>query len=140
MRRPRELPWWLLSILRLKLRGGEVDHALDVVTDEKTIEGLTILPLATDHAATTLVAYHKAHKIVIQTGHYYSSFIDGPSYARRTAVTLYEALPRKIRDEAKTILSGQDLKPEKWTDFVSAIEEHVYIRCHRNRPICGVEG
>ena len=120
-----------------KLRNGQVDHVIEIVNEMRRIEDLTILPLATDHAASTLVAYHETQKFVMQTGHYYSSFIEGPSYARQTAVTLYEALPRTIRDEAEAIISGQDMKPEKWSDFVSAIKQHKYVRCHRNRPICG---
>ncbi|MEM7282538.1 MAG: hypothetical protein AAF438_13020, partial [Pseudomonadota bacterium] len=120
-----------------KLRETQSNHDLDVVDEPRTIGDLTILPLATDHAASILTAYHKTQKIVMQTGHYYSSFIEGPSYARQTAVTFYEALPSAIRAEAQAIISGQDMKLEKWSDFVSAVDKHEPVWCHRNRPICG---
>ena len=127
---------WVTDQTAKKMRGGDNSYNLEVIDAAKNIGDLMILTLATDHAATTLAAYHKSQNFVMQTGHYYSSFIDGPSYARRTAVSFYEALPAFIRDAAPTVLSGQDMKAEQWPDFMSAINAHEDIRCHNNRPIC----
>jgi len=127
---------WVTDQTAKKLRDAAPAHELDVISQTRQIGSLRIDAISTDHAASTLIAYHQSQAILMQTGHYYSSFIEGPSYARRTAVSLYEALPAVMRDNAVAILSGQDLKPETWGDFVSAIEAHEHVRCHRSRLIC----
>lgn len=120
----------------MKLRDESHDHKLEAVTQEKNIGDVTILPIATDHATSVLIAYHNTQKLFMQTGHYFSSFVNGPSYVRQTGMSLYDAVPEYIWAEAPAIMSGQDMKAEKWSDFASAIEKYEEIRCHRNRPIC----
>lgn len=114
--------------------GAEYD--VEIISNPREVGDVTLYSTSTDHTAWALIAFHEPHGLLIQTGHYYSSFVDGPSYARRTAVSLYESLPVVIKDKAVAILSGQDLKPEKWSDFVAAVEAFEPIRCHHNRSIC----
>ena len=123
-----------------KLRAADQDHDIEIISETRQIGDLTLFAVSTDHTISTLVVYHEAQGLLMQTGHYYSSFVDQPSYARQTAVSLYDALPARIKSEAVAILSGQDLKAETWADFVSAIEAHEPIHCHRNRPICAMGG
>lgn len=120
-----------------KLQAMDEAHDLEIVSAERNIGDLTVQALSTDHTVSALIAFHETQGLLMQTGHYYSSFVDRPSYARRTATSLYEALPERIKDNATAILSGQDLKAETWADFVSAIEAYDGVGCHHNRRICG---
>lgn len=119
-----------------KLQDSEDNHKVEVITEAWAFGDISVMPMATDHAASVLTAYHKSQKMFMQTGYYFSPFINGPSYARRTATSLYEAIPGEIKVEAVSIISGEDMKPEKWSDFQAAIDAFDGIHCHRNRPIC----
>ncbi len=119
-----------------KFQSLNADYDVEIISEPKKIGDMTIYSVSTDHTVSAVIAFHETHGLLMQTGHYYSSFVDRPSYARRTAVSLYERLPVPIKDHAVAILSGQDLKPEKWSDFLAAVEAHEPVRCHQNRPIC----
>lgn len=127
---------WVTADTAKKMQNVTDEHTLEIISDEITFGNLRIMPVATDHATSVLVAYHAQQNLFMQTGHYFSSFVDGPSYVRQTGMSLYEAMPEDIRAEGPLMISGQNIKAETWSDFMSAIEKYEEIRCHRNRPIC----
>ena len=119
-----------------KFQSLSAEYDVEIISTPRKVGDVMLYSVSTDHTMSALIAFHETHGLLMQTGHYYSSFVDGPSYARRTAVSLYESLPVGIQDKAVAILSGQDLKPEIWSDFVAAVEAYEPIRCHHNRSIC----
>ena len=63
----------------------------------------------------------------------FSGFTRRSSESREAVIRLtagVESIATKLED------LHQDMKAEKRSDFVSAIETDEYVRCHRNRPIC----
>ena len=114
----------------------EGDGKIETVETERNISGLRIFPMSTDHARSVLAAYFEPQKAALQSSHYASHYADAPFYAKYVGVSLYNAYPQDVKDDALILISAESKKPETWQDFKNAVANHKPIRCHRNRDIC----
>lgn len=112
------------------------DAKIEVIQSEKTLSGLRVIPISTDHARSVLFGYFEPQKAALQSSHYASPYADAGFYAKYSAVTLYESLPEDLKNTPLILLTTESKKPENWEDFVSAVKNHDATPCHRNREIC----
>ncbi|MEP4050747.1 MAG: hypothetical protein ABJN22_00735 [Litorimonas sp.] len=112
------------------------DTKIEVIETEKDIDGLKIFAASTDLSSQILAGFFAPQKAALQSSHYASPYVDSGFYAKYTGVTLYNSFSDEIKNSASVLISTESKKPEAWSDFAEAVENHNPVPCQRNHPIC----
>jgi glyoxylase-like metal-dependent hydrolase (beta-lactamase superfamily II) len=125
------------AVANLNTAAGEEipEERLQILDGELSLGPVEIHDIWSSHAESYALVYVPAANAVFQADHYGGLFVDGPSPAGVSAVTLKAAIERLGLD-VDTVLSAHNRKAEPWANFEAAVADYNPAPCPSGRAIC----
>jgi glyoxylase-like metal-dependent hydrolase (beta-lactamase superfamily II) len=112
----------------------KMDGRLTLGSGRQRVE---IYEVSTIHAASFLVTYVPAQKLIFITDHMNSPYKAGTPAANLNTVTMYSAL-QKLDIDIKRILVAHGARVFDWKDMRDAVEQYSEQQCPESRPVCRI--